>query len=165
MVRRWQGSVNGEGDGPRLTPPPGDLHEPLPPMSERDPDHWLYRLTADEWLRAARAELEAARRALEGRQHKAGVTQARRAAGMAWNAVLVVTRDETGYGRSYMDHVAALTTDAGAPEPVQRAAQALLAAPLVAQVVQIGRGDAGLAAAAEVIVAFAPARAAPAAGG
>ena len=124
-------------------------------MAERDPDHWLYRLTAEEWLRAATAELARADEALAHKQQRAGVTQARRAAGMAWNAVLVVTSDETGYGRSYMEHVQALAKDEAAPAEVRAASSALAGAPLQSAVVTLGRGDTSLARAAETIARYA----------
>lgn len=132
-------------------------------MPDRDPDHWLYRLTPDEWLAAAGNELIAAERALAGKQQRAGVTQARRAAGMAWNAVLCHTGDETGYGRSYMEHLQILARDPSVPELVQRAARALLDAPLTQQLVQLGPGDTQLARAAETILTHARARLSPSA--
>lgn len=128
---------------------------------EKDPDHWLYRLDAEEWLRAAAGELARAEAALAGKQVRAGVTQARRAAGMAWNAVLFVTGDEAGYGRSYMEHLQVLAKDETAPPEVRAAAHTLVEAPLVQQVVTIGRGDTALARAAEAICAHARARAFP----
>ena len=88
-------------------------------MPGRDPSHWLHRLDADEWLRAAANELLRAEEALARKQHRQGVAGARRAAGMAWNAVLVGGEDDV-YGRSYMDHLNALSKDPRVPEPVQR---------------------------------------------
>ena len=130
-------------------------------MRDKDPDHWLYRLDAGEWLRAAEGELGRAEQALAGKQHRAGVTQARRAAGMAWNAVLFITGDEQGYGRSYMEHLQALARDPTVPEAVQTAAHALVAAPLAQTVVTLGKGDTSLARAAQVILAAARERVAP----
>src|SRR5579862_6053298 len=110
-------------------------------MPGSDPDHWLHRLTADEWLRAADNELARAEQALAHKQQRAGVTQARRAAGMAWNAVLALGPDES-YGRSYMEHLAALAKESAAPEGVRRAAGELVHAPLAAAVVTLGpKGD------------------------
>ena len=130
-------------------------------MPDKDPNHWLYRLDAEEWLRAAEGELARARVALVGKQHRAGVTQARRAAGMAWNAVLVMTADESGYGRSYMDHLVALERDETVPETVRLAARALVEAPIVPSVVTIGKGSASLADSAEVVLAAARERVSP----
>ena len=76
-------------------------------MPGPDPAHWLHRLTADEWLAAAATELAHAEAALARRAVRPGVTHARRAAGMAWNAVLVAT-PTNDRGRSYMEHVVAL---------------------------------------------------------
>ena len=125
-------------------------------MPGKDPDHWLYRLTPDEWLRAAENELAHAAGSLTGRQQRAGVAGARRAAGMAWNAVLAAaeTIDEQ-YGRSYMDHLHALAKDASVPEVIRAAAQSLLDAPLTQTLVPLGRGDARLADSARAILAHA----------
>jgi len=120
-------------------------------MPGRDPTHWLHRFDADEWLRAADNELRHAEEALTHKQQRPGVAQARRAAGMAWNAVLVVSENDA-YGRSYMDHLKALHADPATSEPVRAAAELLLAAPLATNVIPIGRGDTRLAAAARVIL-------------
>ena len=120
-------------------------------MPGRDPSHWLYRFDAGEWLQAAENELKRAEQALAAKQQRPGVAGARRAAGMAWNAVLVGAEDET-YGRSYMDHLHALARDERAPEPVRAAAQQLLEAPLQTNVVPLGKGDTRHADAARVIV-------------
>ena len=120
-------------------------------MPGRDPSHWLHRLDAEEWLRAAAKELLRAEEALAHKQQRPGVAGARRAAGMAWNAVLVGAEDE-GYGRSYMDHLHALARDERAPEPVRAAAQQLVEAPLATNVIPLGRGDTRYADAARVIV-------------
>jgi hypothetical protein len=98
-------------------------------MPGPDPSHWLHRLTPVEWLAAAETELAHAAEALSRRAVRPGVTHARRAAGMAWNAVLAAAPDAAGvdalvarYGRSYMDHVAALTTATDVAEDVRAAA-------------------------------------------
>jgi hypothetical protein len=93
-----------------------------------DPAHWLYRLTPAEWLDAAETELGHAAEVLARRAARPGVTHARRAAGMAWNAVLAAAPDDASterFGRSYMEHVAALATASDVPDLV-RAAAALL---------------------------------------
>jgi HEPN domain-containing protein len=70
-------------------------------------DHWLWRLDAGAWLRAAVGELQAGRVHVASR--RAAVTHARRAAGMAVNAVLVATGgEELRWGRSYVEHLQAL---------------------------------------------------------
>ena len=120
-------------------------------MPGRDPNHWLHRLDAEEWLRAAANELQRAEEALVHKQQRPGVAGARRAAGMAWNAVLVGAEDEA-YGRSYMDHLHALAKDERVSEPVRAAAGQLVGAPLATNVVPLGRGDTRFADAARVIV-------------
>ena len=123
------------------------------------PSHWLHRLTPAEWLDAATTELEHARAALERRAARPGVTHARRAAGMAWNAVLAAAPDDAlaaRFGRSYMEHVAALATAPDVPEPV-RAAAALLrdTPPAPPELVTLGRPDVRPLDAARAIAAHA----------
>jgi len=137
-----------------VSPPP----PPPPPPPDKDPSHWLYRLTAAEWLAAADTELEHAAEAFDRRAVRPGVTHARRAAGMAWNAVLVLAADER-YGRSYMEHVVALAADEDAPADA-RAAAALLrdTPPAPPALVTIGKADTAPVDAARLIVALARAR-------
>jgi hypothetical protein len=92
--------------------------------AKKDPTHWLYRFSVEEWLAAADNELGLCEGALARRAFRPGVTHARRAVGMAWNAVLVLHLDER-YGRSYMDHVAALAAAEGVPEEIRAAARDL----------------------------------------
>ncbi|MCB9701793.1 MAG: hypothetical protein H6711_07875 [Myxococcales bacterium] len=120
-----------------------------------DPDHWLFRLDAAAWLRAAEAELTAGSEHLESR--RSAVTHARRAAGMALNGVLVALVERGGdpdqatsrWGRSYVDHLralaAALPPDVVAPLPraaADEAAALLQIAPSGGgqALLQLGRG-------------------------
>ena len=112
--------------------------------------HWLWRLDADAWLRAAEAELAAGHANLHGR--RTAVTHARRAAGMAINAVLVALAvapdDELRWGRSYLDHLRALasadpTGRHPLPDRVQALASGLMTiavVPAADGLVQLGRG-------------------------
>jgi hypothetical protein len=121
-------------------------------MPGSDPAHWLYRLSAAEWLAAAETELAHAEAALQRRATRPGVTHARRAAGMAWNAVLVGNPDERA-GRSYMEHVAALADDPSAPAEIRQAAQRLRDTPaLPPALITLGRPDLGPADAARAIL-------------
>jgi HEPN domain-containing protein len=121
-------------------------------MSGRDPTHWLHRLDPDEWLAAAEVELAHCREALERRAVRPGVTHARRAAGMAVNAVLVL-REDPRFGRSYMEHVVALCTDEGSPAEVREGAARLRdTAPAPPELVKLGRPDLGVLEAARTIV-------------
>jgi hypothetical protein len=120
-----------------------------------DPSHWLYRLDAAEWLSAADTELVHAADALERRAVRPGVTHARRAAGMAWNAVLVLAPDQR-FGRSYMEHVVALASDQVAPDDVRAAAELLRdTPPLPPELIQLGKPDLRVVDAARKIVAYA----------
>jgi hypothetical protein len=120
----------------------------------RDPDHWLYRLTAGEWVAAARNELEQARAALARRAVRPGVTYARRAAGMALNATLILTPDPR-LGRSYMDHIQALAASPDAPPPLAAAAALLRdTPPLPPELIKLGAPDTRVVDAAETIVSW-----------
>lgn len=125
----------------------------------KDPTHWLYRLSATEWLAAAEAELRHSADTLRRRAFRPGVTHARRAVGMAWNAVLVESF-EARYGRSYMEHVAELAKDPRAPEDARRAAQYLRdTPPAPPELVTIGKPDLGPFEAAQILVEYARSRA------
>jgi hypothetical protein len=120
-----------------------------------DPHHWLHRLTAAGWLAAADTELENCQQALSRRAARPGVTHARRAAGMAVNAVLVL-REDPRMGRSYMEHVVALTDDPAAPDEVRTAATLLRSTPAAPPVLlTLGKPDLRVWEAARVIVDWA----------
>jgi HEPN domain-containing protein len=93
----------------------------------RDPQHWLHRLSPDEWIRAALAEVKRAAAAHARGDMRGAAAGAKRAAGMALNGALIVEPDER-WGRSYVDHVQALSVDAGVPEAVRSACRVVLAA-------------------------------------
>jgi HEPN domain-containing protein len=117
-----------------------------------DPAHWLHRLTVVEWLAAATAELAQAEAAFARRATRPGITHARRAAGMAWNAVLIEHPDGRA-GRSYMEHVAALAEDDALPVEVRQAARRLRdTPPLPPALVTLGRPDLAAADAARAIL-------------
>jgi len=128
-----------------------------------DPSHWLHRLTPAEWLAAADTELEHAAEALARRAVRPGVTHARRAAGMAWNAVLAAAPDApTGdalvarFGRSYMEHVAALAAATDAPAEVRSAAALLRdTPPAPPALITLGKPDVRALEAARAIIAHA----------
>ena len=127
-------------------------------MAGVDPTDWLRRLTPAEWLAAAATEIEHAAEALARRAARPGVTYARRAAGMAWNAVLFLA-PEGRFGRSYMEHVVALAGDEGVPDDVRAAAQLLRdTPPLPPALITLGKPDLRPADAARKILAHARAR-------
>jgi hypothetical protein len=107
-----------------------------------DPGHWLHRLTPAGWLAAAGTELEHCRETLARRAFRPGVTHARRAAGMAVNALLVLAPDPR-LGRSYMEHVVALAgSGEEVPEEVRAAAGLLRdTPPAPPALVTLGRPD------------------------
>lgn len=110
-------------------------------MPEKDPTHWLYRLTSDEWLRAGAYELFQSRRAFSQKSQREGVVYARRAAGMSVNALLWHQPNDS-YGRSYMDHLVQLGKDSSVPELIRLSAEALIAMPIKDTLVTIGKqGD------------------------
>lgn len=94
----------------------------------RDESHWLNKLSSEEWIRSALGELRRAEEAYSKKNGRAGLAGARRAAGMALNAVLIVEPNES-WGRSYMDHLLALKRD-GAPPRIQEASAILIDTPL-----------------------------------
>jgi HEPN domain-containing protein len=91
---------------------------------ERDETHWLFKLTPDEWIRAGLSDLGRAEAAYEANNPRAGLAGAKRAAGMALNGALIVEPDAL-WGRSYVDHLMALSRDAKVPERVREACREL----------------------------------------
>jgi hypothetical protein len=103
-------------------------------------EHWLWRLDAAGWLDAARVELARARARLDAR--RTVVAHARRAAGMAANAVLVASARadaETMWGRSYVEHLQAIARGTLGPLPTdaQVLAARVLAVPAVAPAIVV----------------------------
>ncbi len=100
-------------------------------MPSRDPDHWLYRYSPREWLRASLGELEHARAAFDRRNPRAGLAGCRRAAGVALHGLMAAEPElDPRWGRTYMDHLAGLRSDESAPAEVREAAGLLLQTPL-----------------------------------
>ncbi len=93
----------------------------------RNPSHWLHRLSPDEWIRTALAEVERAQQAYARGDMRGGAAGVKRAAGMALNGALIVEPDER-WGRSFVDHVQALAVDPRVPEAVRAASRAVLGA-------------------------------------
>jgi HEPN domain-containing protein len=89
-------------------------------MFVKDPNDWLRKLSPSEWIHAALGELKRAEVAYARGDTRAGVAGCKRAAGMALNGALIVVPNEA-WGRSYVDHVAALARDESVPEAVAAA--------------------------------------------
>ena len=95
---------------------------------ERDETHWLFKLSPDEWIRAGQSDLRHAEEAYAANNPRAGLAGAKRAAGMALNGALIAEPDAL-WGRSYVDHLMALSRDAKVPERVRAACRELTASP------------------------------------
>ncbi len=93
----------------------------------RDPADWLRKLSPDEWIRAASAEVERAASAFAHGNASAGSVGIKRAAGMALNAALIVEPDES-WGRTYREHLVALARADRVPEAIREACRVVLAA-------------------------------------
>ena len=123
-------------------------------MNDHNERDWLLRLSPEEWLAAATNELGHCKDALERRSHRTGVTHARRAAGMALNALLRV-RWKANWGRSYMDHIVALAQDPREPQDVRDDAQTLVdTKPIPPELVSLGKADMRVLQAAANITAW-----------
>jgi HEPN domain-containing protein len=118
-----------------------------------DDRRWLTRLSFGDWMRAALNELDQAYAALRGKQHREGLTHARRAAGMGVNAWLVVA-DDARYGRTYTEHLRALAGDSRVADEARAAARRLLDAPARPELVTLGPGPVELADAAKTILVW-----------
>ena len=124
---------------------------------ERDPEDWLRRLSAPEWIRAALAEFERARAAVLAHQRARAVAGFKRAAGMSLNAVLLVD-PKLDWGRTYVEHLHALVNEPRVPSEVVQAARLVLAAHVPASAVvalHTPSEDAGLADATQCVMAYA----------
>jgi HEPN domain-containing protein len=91
----------------------------------KDPAHWLFKFSPDEWIRASMRELRAAEAAYKQRNARAGLAGCRRAAGMALNAALIVEPNEA-WKRTYIEHLMAVAKDDGVPGGVSEACQRLI---------------------------------------
>ncbi len=97
---------------------------PGPEAIEAD---WLRRHSPREWIQVALAELRRATAAFESNDLGAGVAGCKRAAGMALNGALLVEPDDA-WGRTYVDHLRALSGDMRVPIAVREACRVLLEA-------------------------------------
>ena len=87
---------------------------------------WLTRFSAQGWIERSLQELSLAQQAFANRSPAAAAAALKRAAGMALNGALrIVPRED--WGRSYVEHLQALASDAEVPRLVADAARALLA--------------------------------------
>lgn len=126
-------------------------------MPGSDPDHWLHKLSAREWIQAALGELRATEEAYRAGNARGGHAGARRAAGMALNGALVVEPREA-WGRSYMEHLAALVKDASVPDEAREAARLLVETPAPGAglvLIRTKSGDERLLEAARTVMAHA----------
>ncbi len=91
----------------------------------RDPDDWLRKLSPSEWIRAGLGELSRAEEAYGQNNARAAIAGCKRAAGMALNAVLIF-EPNAAWGRTYVEHVAALASDPNAPQRLREACSTIL---------------------------------------
>lgn len=91
----------------------------------RDPRDWLRRLSPEEWLRSSLNELRRAEDAVKARDAAALAAGVKRAAGMALNGALLAHPEE-GWGRTYVEHLAAIAADDAVPAPAREAARRVL---------------------------------------
>ena len=92
----------------------------------KDSDHWLRKLSPREWIRAGLGELARANEAYARRDGRGGLAGAKRAAGMALNGALIA-EPNAQWGRTYVEHVAAVARDEDVPPAVRDACRELLA--------------------------------------
>jgi len=129
------------------------LHES---QFQRDPGHWLRKFSPEEWIQAGLKELARAREALSSHDRPRASASLKRAAGMALNgALLVVPRSE--WGRSYAEHLQALSRDEAAPVEVREAAGLLLDLPGAGELIPLAteRHNERLVEAARTVMAHA----------
>ncbi len=91
----------------------------------RDETHWLLRFSPSEWIHAGLGEVRRAEAAYARGDARGGLAGARRGAGMALNAVLIVA-PAPSWGRTYIEHLLALRGDPSAPDAVRDAAALLI---------------------------------------
>jgi HEPN domain-containing protein len=84
---------------------------------------WLGQRSAEGWVREGIGELGRAEARLRARDRAAGVLGLRRAAGMALNGALCV--EWRPWGRTYVEHLHALSEELTAPQAVRQAARTL----------------------------------------
>jgi hypothetical protein len=102
-------------------------------MSAHATPDWLQRFSPSEWVRAGLAELEQATAASENGDVVGTIASCKRGAGMALNALLWLELAgelpaRLAWGRTYVEHLRALSEDAEAPAAVRAAAGGVLAA-------------------------------------
>ena len=95
------------------------------PTFVRDESHWLFKLAPDEWVRAGLSDLQRAADAYRANNPRGGLAGAKRAAGMALNGALIVEPDPS-WGRTYVEHITAVSGDPRVPERVSSACHELL---------------------------------------
>jgi len=88
-------------------------------------ESWLRKFSPDEWIAAAMGELRRAEAAYGRSDARAGLAGCKRAAGMALNGALIV-EPNAAWGRTYVEHVAALAREEKIPEAVRAACKVIL---------------------------------------
>jgi HEPN domain-containing protein len=91
----------------------------------RDASHWLFKLSPDEWVRAGLSDLRRAEEAYQAKNARGGLAGVKRAAGMALNGALIV-EPNPDWGRTYVEHLTALSHDTSVPPRVSAACHEIL---------------------------------------
>ena len=94
-------------------------------MFVRDENHWLFKLSPDEWIRAGLSDLKRAEAAYAAKDQRGGLIGAKRAAGMALNGALIV-EPQDAWGRTYVEHLGALAKDLTQPARLVEACKLLV---------------------------------------
>ena len=98
----------------------------------RDDSHWLFKLSPDEWIRAALSDLRRAEEAYQAKNTRGGLAGAKRAAGMGLNGALILEPNAL-WGRTYVEHIGAAAIDPNVPDRIREACRELLDATMPGQ--------------------------------
>ncbi len=94
---------------------------------QRDPNDWLRKYSPREWLSVSMKELAQAEAAFAVNRARTATTACKRAAGMALNAALAL-EPNIAWGRTYVEHLVAVSQDQSVPSEVRIACRFILEA-------------------------------------
>jgi hypothetical protein len=128
IVARFRSDLFCSQGGNGYTDPFPLVFQVMSTMFRKDPNHWLYKWSPQEWIQIGLSEFRQSEQAYARNNTRAGFAGARRAAGMALNGALIVEPNES-WGRSFMDHLFALAKSKQVPEQVVQAAKLMVETP------------------------------------